>query len=78
MQFNSARRPLLLLILGLLVFAGSARAGDVYADPGSTRPLQPGASVPSARIESVDGQMVDLAELTRESGALLVFYRGGW
>lgn len=67
-----------LVLLGLLAFAWTAHAGDVYPDAASARPLEVGASVPSAQVASVDGKRIDLADLTRESGALLVFYRGGW
>ncbi len=75
--YLSTRSPLL-VVLGLLTISWAAQASDVYPDAASARPLQPGANVPSAVIESVDGNIVDLANLTRDSGALLVFYRGGW
>ena len=59
--------------------AAPARAGDrVYATAAEVEPLQPGSRVPSASVTSVKGETVDLAELVRERGALLVFYRGGW
>jgi peroxiredoxin len=41
-------------------------------------PLAPGARVPSVRVQTLLGEPVDLADLVREQGALLVFYRGGW
>jgi peroxiredoxin len=50
----------------------------VYATAAEVEPLQPGSRVPSASVTSVKGETVDLAELVRERGALLVFYRGGW
>ena len=63
----------------LLVTAGSALAeGRVYSSAEAVKPLAPGATVPSARVESLDGDPVDLAEVVRDRGALLVFYRGGW
>jgi len=65
------------LALGLLAGAAAA-AQAVHPSPADTRPLQAGSKVPAVRVESLTGGTVDLAELTRESGALLVFYRGGW
>jgi len=63
----------------LLLATGAARAGDrVYPTPNAVEPLAPGTRVPSARVETVRGDPVDLAEVVRNHGALLVFYRGGW
>jgi len=68
-----------LIVAALLVTAGSAFAeGRVYSSAEAVKPLAPGATVPSAQVESLDGDPVDLAELVRDRGALLVFYRGGW
>jgi len=65
--------------LALLALAGAAGADDrVYPTPEAVQPLQPGASVPAVQVEKVSGEEIDLAERTREHGALLVFYRGGW
>ena len=68
----------LLVALSLLSVTWVAQAGDAYPDAASTRPLEPGSSLPSTGVTAIDGTKVDLAELTRESGALLIFYRGGW
>ena len=78
MRIKLSARSGLLLLVTLLPVTWAAHASEVYPDAASARPLQVGASVPSAQVASVDGTRVDLAELTRESGALLVFYRGGW
>ena len=66
--------------IALVVLAsGAPQAGDrVYPTPESVKPLAVGARVPSARVETVHGDPVDLVELVRHRGALLVFYRGGW
>ena len=62
----------------LLAF-GMARAEDrVFSNASDVEPLAPGARVPSASVEKVTGAPIDLAELVRDRGALLVFYRGGW
>jgi hypothetical protein len=62
------------------LITGGAYGSDtsVHASPHEVAPLQPGARVPTVALETLQGDLVDLAELVRESGALLVFYRGGW
>ena len=63
----------------VLLAGGAVRAGDrVYPTPRDVEPLAPGTPVPSARVETVRGDPVDLVEVVRDRGALLVFYRGGW
>jgi len=63
----------------LLLSAGIVRAGDrVHPAPEAVEPLASGDRVPSAIVQTLTGESVDLAELVREHGALLVFYRGGW
>ena len=64
---------------GLVLIANLAMAeSPVYPNAEAAEPLQPGASVPSVNVRAVDGSSVDLAKLVGKSGALLVFYRGGW
>ena len=64
---------------GLLLIAGLACTADpVYPNAEATRPLQPGASVPSVGVRALDGSAADLSKLVSDTGALLVFYRGGW
>lgn len=63
----------------LLLIAGQASAANpIYPNAEATRPLQPGASVPSVSVRAVDGSAADLSKLVSDTGALLVFYRGGW
>jgi len=62
----------------LLTGGAQAVETDVHDSPHDVKPLQPGTRVPTVAVETVHGELVDLAELVRESGALLVFYRGGW
>jgi hypothetical protein len=65
--------------IGLLLTAGLATAANpVYPNAEAAQPLQPGASVPSVSVRAVDGSTADLSKLVSQSGALLVFYRGGW
>lgn len=50
----------------------------VYPNAESVEPRAVGEKIPSAGLLDLDEQPVDLAKLVSESGALLVFYRGGW
>jgi hypothetical protein len=64
---------------GVLLIASLATAADpVYPSADAAQPLQPGASVPVVSVRAVDGSAADLSKIVSESGALLVFYRGGW
>jgi hypothetical protein len=56
----------------------AAQRSRVFPNAEAVRPLPVGASVPPAEIRTIDGETVDLAQLIRDRGALLVFYRGGW
>ena len=61
------------------LIAGLATAENpIYPSAEAAQPLQPGAAVPSVSVHAVDGSAVDLSKLVSKSGALLVFYRGGW
>lgn len=62
----------------LLAACGVASVDRVYSSAEAVEPLAPGSRVPSVRVLTVEGAPVDLAERSRDSGALLVFYRGGW
>ncbi len=63
----------------LLIAASVATAADrVYPTAEAVEPRAPGSSVPSVTIRTVGGAPVDLLEVVRDRGALLVFYRGGW
>ncbi len=60
------------------VAAVAIAADRVYPDAEAVEPLAVGSAVPSVEVGTVEGEKVDLAEVVRSSGALLVFYRGGW
>jgi uncharacterized lipoprotein YmbA len=66
-------------VAALLLTACSVETRDrVYGAPEAVEPLAPGSRVPSARVVTVRGEPIDLAEQVRDRGALMVFYRGGW
>ena len=76
------RRATRILAFGAVavLIAHGARADrtEVFGSPYDIEPLQPGARVPTVAVETVHEELVDVAGLVRETGALLVFYRGGW
>jgi hypothetical protein len=63
-----------------IAFLGAEAAADMslYPNAEATKPLAVGSMIPSATIRTVTGDSVDLADLVKQTGALLVFYRGGW
>ena len=66
------------IFIGLLIAGLATAENSVYPSAEAAQPLQPGAAVPSVSVHAVDGSAVDLSKLVSKSGALLVFYRGGW
>ena len=74
-----AARLVCWLATATLLSAGIARAGDrIHPAPEAVEPLAAGTRVPSAEVQTLAGGTVNLAEIVRDHGALLVFYRGGW
>jgi hypothetical protein len=66
-------------VSAVVLWAGQAIGSQlVYPNPESVQPLAVGSQVPKAMVATVAGDPVDLAEMVREQGVLLVFYRGGW
>ena len=72
-----AKIALWTLVAGAVALTASAEP-EAYPSAEAVKPLAVGRSVPQVAVRSVVGEPVDLAELVRERGALLVFYRGGW
>ena len=74
--------PFAVAVLGAVALgaalADGASAQTAHASPQAAVPLTPGQVVPSASVRTVNGEPADLADLVRDEGALLVFYRGGW
>lgn len=77
---NRAIQGGLFLVFVVAMGAGASptEEGRVAPNAEAARPLAVGSALPSAMLERVTGEPVDLRSLPGESGALLVFYRGGW
>ena len=82
MRFRFVSIVLHASFLALALSIGSAANAEserkVYPNAESVEPRAVGTTLPSADLRNLDGEAVDLAKLVSESGALLVFYRGGW
>jgi hypothetical protein len=65
-------------MLALLAAVAVQAADRVYGAAEEVQPLATGARVPAAVVMTVKGEPVDLTQVVRDRGALLVFYRGGW
>jgi hypothetical protein len=68
------------LLAGFIAFGPTPALaeGRVYNQPEDVEPLSPGNKIPAAVVRTVLGKPIDLATAIGDSGALLVFYRGGW
>ena len=66
------------VVMTILTVGVALAVGRVYPSAEEVQPLQPGARIPSVRVETLRGEPVDLAATLEKRGALLVFYRGGW
>jgi len=76
---RARKAPLLFATAFALAVAAAAPADDaVHASAAEVEPLAVGAVAPTARVADVDGNPVELADILRGRGVLLVFYRGGW
>jgi hypothetical protein len=80
MRWSRGLSLLLVAFFAVASLAVGAAAGEgrVYPNPEAVEPLGPGAQVPAVGVAALDGDPVDLAEVLRSRGALLVFFRGGW
>ena len=67
-----------MLLLSSTLAAAADRVYPVYPNAEAVEPLKVGSHVPSVTVRTIAGESVNLAEITRDTGALLVFYRGGW
>ncbi len=68
-----------LAALGVAILAlGASAEGRVYPSAEAVQPLPVGSSIPPAHVRTIAGEKVDLRKLVQGTGALLVFYRGGW
>lgn len=80
MPLNRTSSNVFFAVFACLTLSAGTLAAESLAFPNAeaTKPLQPGAQVPSVCVSRVSGETVDLAAQLDASGALLVFYRGGW
>ncbi len=75
LELNSSIGPLLTMnykTLFLSVFAGLFFLSSLHAS------LKEGDLVPTGILRSVEGEDVDVAEISKGKPVLLIFYRGGW
>ena len=67
-----------LVTLGVLETSSASADVRVHDQAEGVQPLSPGTQIPKAVVQTVLGEPMDLEAAIGESGALLVFYRGGW
>jgi hypothetical protein len=69
------RRTLAAAITAALVIAGASASSPAGVE---SRTLEVGAPAPELSLRGHDGARHDLAALSGEERALVVFYRGAW
>jgi len=68
-------RLVVLLFLSLLSTPGLAEVAETAE---KIRPLLPGAKIPNAKMQRVDGTPFYLAREVEQRPSIIIFYRGGW
>ncbi len=72
------------LTIGLLMLVAAGCQSEksmtmqVAPSAQAVEPIDVGEAAPTARMESVAGGVVEMAEVYRQQPTVLVFYRGGW
>jgi hypothetical protein len=73
------RTGLTTLSVAALVATGTAAAaGSVPDSPEKIEPLLIGSAAPEAKLRTMEGEAITLAEALGSKPAVVVFYRGGW
>ncbi len=67
-----------LLALAMIFITAMATAAEIAPSAAEAKPLQPGASIPTATVYDISGKEIDLAEFVKGKHTALVIYRGGW
>jgi peroxiredoxin len=67
-----------LLVLFLLLFAGSLAQAEIHPDAESVRPLLPGMAAPDVTLTAIDGSPLNYQPRDHSAPVILTFYRGGW
>lgn len=68
----------LCLTTTLLLSSLSVSAKPIAHDETSVSPLLNGQQIPAVVLQDLDGNHVNLAELTAQQPTIFFFYRGGW
>lgn len=68
----------LCLTTTLLLSSLSVSAKPIAHDETSVSPLLNGQQIPAVVLQDLDGNHVNLAELTAQKPTIFFFYRGGW
>ncbi len=85
-RFMNTSVMVLTALLGALAIAREAAPADEQGHTASKAaasaediaPLGVGSEMPSAHLQTLEGETIDLREMVTEQPAVLVFYRGGW
>ncbi|NDU97408.1 peroxiredoxin-like family protein [Spirosoma terrae] len=68
-----------LTFICLLFVSMAFRASvEIPQKPEDISPLLVGETIPSSKVQTIDGQSVSLLDIVSKKPTVLIFYRGGW
>jgi peroxiredoxin len=65
-------------LTGIACLLTSIAFAVVPDNPEDTVPLETGNPVPQVSLRTIDGEAVDLADITAKQPSIVIFYRGSW
>lgn len=77
MKINLSSQLLLLTALSLFL-SSSSIAQTIPDSPSKVNPILINSTIPDVSLKNIDGEDVNLRELTAKQPTLIIFYRGGW
>lgn len=76
MDFSMLKK--LMLVAAVALFSAPSMAKPIASDEYHVMPLMNGQQIPNVDLHDVEGNKVNLEELTAKKPTIFFFYRGGW
>ncbi|MCO6473856.1 MAG: peroxiredoxin-like family protein [Melioribacteraceae bacterium] len=65
-------------LLSITIFSMHQSKDIVASSAEEVCPINIGDKVPSVNLRDIDGEEINLRDITRDKKSILIFYRGGW
>lgn len=66
------------LLISLSLYGNTTNGGNVANGANEVCPIKISEEVPSAKLRSIDGNIIDIREVIKGNKSIIIFYRGGW